>query len=109
MSARLTRLPAASAPARRLVALYGGGPARTTGGGRRAGRAKLRTYSELNEALTVLGSKPVPGSGPIDDHRSDALLTAAWLRTAAHRPELWQPAGMTREITSTEGWTFGVP
>ena len=78
-------------------------------GGRRAGRAKLRTYSELNEALTVLGSKPVPGSGPIDDHRSDALLTAAWLRTAAHRPELWQPAGMTREIASTEGWTFGVP
>lgn len=77
--------------------------------GRPASRAKLRTYAELNAALAALGSDPVHGEGPIDDHRSDALITAAWLRTAAHRPELWRPAAMTDEFARTEGWTFGVP
>jgi hypothetical protein len=77
--------------------------------GRRAGRAKVRSYEDLNKALAVLGSAPVPGSGEIDDHRSDALLTAAWLRTVAHRPDLWHPAALTPEIACTEGWTFGVP
>lgn len=77
--------------------------------GRRAGRAKVRDYDGLNQALAALDSDPVAGVGPIDDHRSDALLTAAWLRTAAHRPELWRPHCMTHEIARTEGWTFGVP
>lgn len=77
--------------------------------GRRAGRAKVRNFEDLNQALAALGSDTVPGSGPIDDHRSDALLTAAWLRTAAHRPELWHPAALTPELSRTEGWTFGVP
>ena len=31
----------------------------------------------------------------------------AWLRTVAHLPEYWQPAGLTPEIGRTEGWTFG--
>lgn len=77
--------------------------------GRRAGRAKVRSFTELNLALAVLGSNPVPGSGPIDDHRSDALLTAAWLRGAAHRRDLWHPAALTADLARTEGWTFGVP
>ena len=77
--------------------------------GRRAGRAKIRSYEDLNAALGALHSEPVDGAGPIDDHRSDALLTAAWLRTVADREELWRPAGMTAEIARTEGWTFGVP
>lgn len=75
--------------------------------GRRAGKAKLRTIAELNQALAAFESKPVKGSGPIDDHRSDALLTAAWLRRAAFREALWHPAAMTAEIAATEGWTFG--
>jgi hypothetical protein len=75
--------------------------------GRTAARSKLRSYGELNEALTALGSKPVRGRGPIDDHRSDALLAAAWLRTVAHRPEYWRPPALTPEIGRTEGWTFG--
>lgn len=75
--------------------------------GRTAGRSKLRSYAELNTALAAIGSKPVRGSGPIDDHRSDALLAAAWLRSVAHRPELWEPPAMTPEIAHTEGWTFG--
>lgn len=78
--------------------------------GRRPGRAKMRSVEVLNDALTwpAIGSKPVPGAGPIDDHSSDALLTAAWLRTVANRPELWSPQGMDTEIARTEGWTFGV-
>ena len=75
--------------------------------GRSAGRAKMRTVEELNTALTVLGSPSVPGSGAIDDHASDALLTAAWLRKVAGERERWAPPGLTDEIARTEGWTFG--
>lgn len=75
--------------------------------GRSASRSKIRDIAELNTALARLGSAGVPGEGVIDDHRSDALLTAAWLRQAAPRVELWRPAGMTAEIARTEGWTFG--
>lgn len=75
--------------------------------GRRAGKAKLRSVAELNRALAAFGSAPVRGSGPIDDHRSDALLTAAWLRRASLRETLWNPRQMTPEIATTEGWTFG--
>jgi hypothetical protein len=75
--------------------------------GRSAAKSKIRTIQELNHALAAIGSNPVPGEGPIDDHRSDAILTAAWLRTIAHRQELWKPAALTPEIARTEGWTFG--
>ena len=75
--------------------------------GRTAGRSKIKSYAELNQALAVLGSAPVEGTGPIDDHSADALLTAAWLRANSNRPELWAPVGMTPEIARTEGWTFG--
>lgn len=76
--------------------------------GRTKSRTKMRSYAELNAALAAIGSAPVDGSGPIDDHASDALLTAAWMRTAARRPELWHPPALTPEVARTEGWTFGV-
>jgi len=75
--------------------------------GRTAARSKLRSYAELDAALASIGSKAVRGRGPIDDHRSDALLAAAWLRSVAHRPEFWSPHDLTPEIARTEGWTFG--
>lgn len=75
--------------------------------GRPAGRSKLRSYAELNDALRALGSKPVRGMGPIDDHRSDALLAAAWLRSVAHLTEYWAPQGLAPDIARSEGWTFG--
>lgn len=77
--------------------------------GRRPGRSKMRTIEELNQALisSAVASRPYPGSGLIDDHSSDALLTAAWLRHAASRQELWHPKDMTDEIANKEGWTFG--
>ncbi|PCD04412.1 hypothetical protein COC42_09105 [Sphingomonas spermidinifaciens] len=76
--------------------------------GRPKGRAKMRDHAALDAALTVLGSEPTRGTGPIDDHKSDAILTAAWLRRDAHRPELWTPRDMTPQIAATEGWTFGI-
>ncbi|HVI99483.1 MAG TPA: hypothetical protein VM657_10495 [Sphingomonas sp.] len=78
--------------------------------GRPKGRSKMTTIAALNAALThpAIASGPVPGSGPIDDHGADALLTAAWLRANAHRPDLWTPQKLTRAIARTEGWTFGV-
>ncbi|MEZ5736399.1 MAG: hypothetical protein R3E09_11490 [Novosphingobium sp.] len=75
--------------------------------GRSASRAKMTDYEALNEALSRLGSPPVAETGPVDDHASDALLTAAWLRGVADRAELWHPKAMTLEIARTEGWTFG--
>ena len=75
--------------------------------GRSAGRSKMRSFEELNEGLASLASDPVAGAGPIDDHQSDALLTAAWLRRSAGRAALWNPPGMTADVARTEGWTFG--
>lgn len=76
--------------------------------GRPAGRSKMRSHAELNDALAACASAPVRGSGPIDDHQSDALLTAAWLRQTAHRADLWHPTGL-EAVRHTEGWTFGAP
>jgi hypothetical protein len=78
--------------------------------GRAVGRTKMKSTEALNAALTSpgIGSEPTPRTGPIDDHSADALLTAAWLRKAADRAELWRPRGMSEEIARTEGWTFGV-
>ena len=78
-------------------------------GGRSASRSKMRDHAALNATLHELGSRPVPGEGALDDHATDALATAAWLRKAAHRRDLWQPEAMTEKIAQTEGWTFGVP
>jgi hypothetical protein len=75
--------------------------------GRSASRAKMRSHDELNDALATLGSPPVEGNGAIDDHSSDALLTAAWLREVAHDPRRWSPKELTPAIARTEGWTFG--
>ena len=76
-------------------------------GGRTAGRSKMRSCAELNAALVRLGSPPAAVHEPLDDHSADALLAAAWLRTAAPRSELWRPPALTEAIARTEGWTFG--
>lgn len=75
--------------------------------GRSASRSKIRDGAELDAALAELGSASAGLTGKIDDHTSDALITAAWLRKVAHDPALWAPAGLTDAIARTEGWTFG--
>ncbi len=76
----------------------------------RANRSKFTTGEELDRALTsaTIASAPYGHRGAIDDHSSDALLTAAWLRRAANDARLWAPPGMI-SVRQTEGWTFGVP
>ncbi len=71
------------------------------------GRTKLLTYADLNSALSALDCPPVDADGEVDDHSSDALLTAAWMRKVAAEPERWTPRCLTAEIAYTEGWTFG--
>lgn len=75
--------------------------------GRSASKAKMRSHEELGAALARLGSPRVGREGPIDDHSSDALLTAAWLRRVADEPGRWTPSALTPELARTEGWTFG--
>ena len=75
--------------------------------GRTAGRSKMRDARELDAALAVLGSAASGITGPLDDHSCDAVVTAAWLRKAAHDPDLWGPRELSAEIAQTEGWTFG--
>ncbi|WP_375289413.1 hypothetical protein [Qipengyuania sp.] len=75
--------------------------------GRTPGTAKMRSFEELNRSLTTLGSPPVAGRGAIEDHASDALLAAAWLRKVAGDTRRWSPSGLTKDIARTEGWTFG--
>ncbi|RHW17089.1 hypothetical protein D1610_12655 [Sphingomonas gilva] len=76
--------------------------------GLRKGLSKLRTPEALDAALAALGSRPHAPLAGYDDHSTDAILAAAWLRAGARRPELWHPPGLTDEIARTEGWTFGV-
>ncbi len=76
--------------------------------GMRKGRSKMRDAASLDAALAVIGSRPHAPLARYDDHATDAILTAAWLRANAHRAALWAPPAMTPEIAATEGWTFGV-
>lgn len=75
--------------------------------GRSPSRTKMRSHEALDSSLAALGSPTIGGTGPIDDHASDAMLTAAWLRLVGDDPHRWSPKGLTRSIAYTEGWTFG--
>jgi hypothetical protein len=76
--------------------------------GKRKGQTKIGA-EELDTRLAAFACGPhVPLRGRYTDHATDALLTAAWLRHAHDRAELWAPEGLTAEIARTEGWTFGV-
>ncbi|WP_447725492.1 hypothetical protein [Sphingomonas koreensis] len=72
------------------------------------GRSKLRDAAALDAALTALGSHHHLPLARYDDHSTDAILTAAWLRASAGRTDLWHPPALTPEIARTEGWTFGI-
>jgi hypothetical protein len=76
-------------------------------GGIRKGLSKIRDAQTLDSVLGALNSDPHRPLAKYDDHSTDALITAAWLRKVAHDPALWAPSGLTAEIARTEGWTFG--
>jgi hypothetical protein len=71
------------------------------------GRSKITNATDLDAALRTLDSAAHAPMTRYTDHATDALVTAAWLRRAAFRPDLWQPAGLAA-VARTEGWTFGV-
>jgi len=78
---------------------------------RRAGLrgTKLRSRSQLNPALKALGSRPTRLRFEPNDHQTDALVTAAGMRTLAlDEPRAFAPDGLTAELARTEGWTFGI-
>ena len=77
---------------------------------RNAGLAgtKLRNRADLNTALAGLGSPPWRGRGALDDHKTDALVTAAGMRAHLNHPRAFTPTGLTPAIAASEGWTFGI-
>lgn len=89
-----------------LVEIYTSLAARAAG--IRAGHSKIRDGTALDQALDALGSPPAGIAGPISDHASDALLSAAWLRAIAGDRAPWNPAPLTDALAKTEGWTFGI-
>lgn len=89
-----------------IVEIYTAIAARATG--LRRGLSKLRDAVALDTALAALGSAPHAPLPTYTDHVTDALMTAAWLRRAASRADLWHPAALDPQVAATEGWTFGV-
>jgi hypothetical protein len=89
-----------------LVEIYTSLAARAAG--MAAGRSKIRDGAALDAALATLGSPLTGLTGPISDHASDALLSAAWLRAIAGTDAVWSPGSLTDRLARTEGWTFGI-
>ena len=87
-----------------IVEIYTSIAARAAG--IRKGRSKIRDRASLDAALAQLGSQLHAPLAKYDDHSTDAILTAAWLRAVAHDPALWNPPGLDA-VRHTEGWTFG--
>ncbi|WP_200888738.1 hypothetical protein, partial [Staphylococcus aureus] len=89
-----------------LVEIYT--PLAARAAGMRKGISKIRDAATLDETLAALGSPPHAPLARYDDHATDAMLSAAWLRSVADDAGLWAPTGLTPELSRTEGWTFGV-
>ncbi len=72
------------------------------------GKSKVRDRNGLETALQTLNT-PLPAIlSQYDDHSTDALITAAWMKNASTDSRLWHPPKLTDEIAQKEGWTFGV-
>ncbi|HET9355846.1 MAG TPA: hypothetical protein VFO42_06750 [Sphingomicrobium sp.] len=69
---------------------------------------KIRTRADLDSALAGLGSPAWRGRGPLDDHKTDALVTAAGMRAHLDHPRAFAPPGLTPALAASEGWTFGI-
>jgi hypothetical protein len=93
-----------------IVEIYTSIAARAAGLGK--SKSKVRDADGLHTALAQLGSLPPAPLLAHDDHSTDALITAAWLRHCARDDALWQacwsPPALDETTRVTEGWTFGV-
>lgn len=88
-----------------LIEIYTSIAARAAGVA--AGRSKIRDADGLAAAMASFGARGRI-SGRIDDHATDAMVTAAWMRGVAGDGALWRPDAMTANVAASEGWTFGV-
>jgi hypothetical protein len=70
--------------------------------------AKLRSRADLNRALVNLNSRPMIQTGHFSDHDTDALISAAGLRSIAHDPNMWSRPEIASARVRREGWIFGV-
>lgn len=73
-----------------------------------ANTSKIRDAATLKRCLSTFGADAPRRLHRLDDHATDALLTAAWMRRASQDRALWSPELLTPDIAQTEGWTFGV-
>lgn len=71
-------------------------------------RTKVRDAGTLDRVLETLESQSHAPLARYDDHATDAIMAAAWLRVVAPREGYWNPRSLTPELARTEGWTFGV-
>ncbi|NJM50495.1 MAG: hypothetical protein HC843_06065 [Sphingomonadales bacterium] len=89
-----------------LIEIYTAMAARAAGIG--GGRSKIRDSGTLDRALAALDSTLPAPLARYDDHSTDAMITAAWLRKASGNRGFWYPEKLNSHIAATEGWTFGV-
>lgn len=89
-----------------IVEIYTSMAARA--GGMPANKSKIRDAGTLATVLDVLGAALPERLDRIDDHATDALITAAWMRRANMDTRLWLPGMLNDRVRQTEGWTFGV-
>ena len=87
-----------------LVEIYTTIAARASG--LRAGLSKLRDGEALDRALAALGSGPHAPLDRYDDHATDAMLSAAWLRAHAEEGDLWAPPALTPALASSSGLSW---
>lgn len=72
--------------------------------------AKLRSQAALNSALERFCSRPVPDSqnNSWSDHETDALISAAGLRSLSPDARVWLAPEVSSVPARREGWIFGV-
>ncbi|WP_419828171.1 hypothetical protein [Sphingomonas sp.] len=106
LSGRVAVWPFDAVPTRGplFVEIYTAIAAKAAGPGR---AGKIRDAATLDRALVALGSRPHAVLPRYDDHSTDAMVGAAWLRRAASDERLWRRK--TDPRAALEGWTFGVP
>jgi len=72
--------------------------------------AKLRSVKELNGALLAFQSRPIREEIGLrlSDHDTDALISAAGLRSISSNPRVWTRPDIASQQVRREGWIFGI-
>lgn len=73
------------------------------------GSVKKLSARDLNTALPTFGSQKMPATrANLSDHETDALISAAGLRSIASNPKTWSFPELTSDRVKREGWIIGV-